>query len=66
LLEAGARVSITARTPAKLDEARKQLARGEATRADRIHASVADVDDADDAARAVEGAVQQFGASTSW
>src|SRR6185503_8972379 len=61
LLEAGARVSITARTPAKLDDARRQLSRGEAARADRVHASVADVRDADDAAHAIEGAVQQFG-----
>jgi 3-oxoacyl-[acyl-carrier protein] reductase len=61
LLDAGARVSITARTAAKLDEARRQLARGEGTRADRIHATVADVRDADDAAQAIEGAVQQFG-----
>lgn len=61
LLDAGARVSITGRTPAKLDDARKQLARGDASRADRIHAAVKDVRDADDAASAVEAAVQQFG-----
>jgi len=61
LLDAGARVSITGRTPSNLEDARKQLARGDATRGDRIHAAVADVRDAEDAARAVEGAVQQFG-----
>src|SRR5947207_4941717 len=61
LHDAIARVSITARTIATLDEARKQLARGDAARVDRIHASVADVRDADDAAAAVEGAVEQFG-----
>lgn len=61
LLDAGARVSITGRTPSKLEDARKQLARADATRGDRVHAAVADVRDADDAARAVEGAVQQFG-----
>lgn len=61
LLEAGARVSITARTAANLDDARKQLSRGEGARADRIHAVVADLRDADDASQAIEGAVQQFG-----
>jgi 3-oxoacyl-[acyl-carrier protein] reductase len=61
LLDAGARVSITGRTASKLEDARKQLARSDARRGDRVHASVADVRDADEAARAVEGAVQQFG-----
>jgi 3-oxoacyl-[acyl-carrier protein] reductase len=61
LLDAGARVSITGRTAANLDEAREQLARGDAARVDRIYASVADVRDADDAAAAIDGAVQQFG-----
>jgi NAD(P)-dependent dehydrogenase (short-subunit alcohol dehydrogenase family) len=61
LLDAGARVSITGRTPSNLEDARKQLARGDATRGDRVHAAVADVRDADDAAHAVEGTVQQFG-----
>jgi len=61
LIDAGARVSITGRTAATLDAARKQLARGEAARGDRVHSSVADVRDADDAARAVEAAVSQFG-----
>jgi len=61
LIDAGARVSITGRTAATLDAARKQLARGEAARSDRVHSSVADVRDADDAARAVEAAVSQFG-----
>jgi 3-oxoacyl-[acyl-carrier protein] reductase len=61
LLDAGARVALTARTAAKLDEARKQLARGDAARVDRLHAAVADLRDADDAAAAVDGAVEQFG-----
>jgi len=61
LLDAGAQVSITGRTPAKLDDARTQLSRRDGSRVDRIHASVADVRDADDAAHAIEAAVQQFG-----
>ena len=61
LLDAGARVSITGRTAVTLEEARKQLGRGEAQRAERVHTSVADVRDADDAARAVEAAVEHFG-----
>ena len=61
LIGAGARVSITGRTAATLDEARKQLSRGEAARADRVHTSVADVRDAGHAARAVDAAVRQFG-----
>ena len=40
LLEAGARVSITARTAAKSGRRPKTASRGEGTRADRIHASV--------------------------
>src|SRR5689334_619718 len=61
LVDAGGSVSITGRTLATLDEARKQLARGESGRAGRVHTSVADVRDADDASRAVERAVEQFG-----
>ena len=61
LVDAGARVSITGRTLARLDQARKQLAGGDPTRGDRIHATVADVRDADDAGAAVDAAVQQFG-----
>lgn len=61
VLDAGGRVSITARTAATLDDARKTLGQGEAGRADRVHAAVADVRDPDDAAAAIEGAVQQFG-----
>ena len=61
LLDAGAGVSITGRTAATLDEARNQLSRGEPGRGDRIHTSVADVRNADDAAGAVEATVRQFG-----
>jgi 3-oxoacyl-[acyl-carrier protein] reductase len=61
LLDAGAQVSLTGRTAATLDEAREHLARGEAARVDRIHASVADVRDPDEAAAAIDRTVQQFG-----
>jgi 3-oxoacyl-[acyl-carrier protein] reductase len=60
LLDAGARVSITGRTAATLDDARRQLSRGEAERGDRLLISVADIRDPDDAGKAVEAAVQQF------
>ena len=61
LIDAGARVSITGRTAATLDQAREHLSGGDAARRDRIHTSVADVRNAEDAAEAVEAAVQQFG-----
>jgi 3-oxoacyl-[acyl-carrier protein] reductase len=61
LLDAGACVAITARTTEHLDGARNNLATGDSGRADRIQALVADVRDADAAAAAIEGAVQQFG-----
>lgn len=61
LIDAGASVSITGRTGATLDEARNQLSRGDSGRHDRIHTSVADVRDADDAAGAVDAAAEQFG-----
>ncbi len=61
LLDAGARVAITARTTEHLDEARKALATGGNGRAERIQAVVADVRDADDVSAAIDGAVQQFG-----
>ena len=61
LVDAGARVSITGRTPATLEEARKQLAGGDAARSDRIRAVVADVRDPDDASAAVDAVVHQFG-----
>lgn len=61
LLDAGACVSITGRTAATLDEAHKHLSRGDTATGDRVHTSVADVRDADDAAEAIEAAVQQFG-----
>ncbi len=61
LIDAGARVSITGRTASSLDEARRRLSRGDASRADRVHPVVADVRVADDATAAVEGVVGQFG-----
>jgi 3-oxoacyl-[acyl-carrier protein] reductase len=61
LIDAGVRVSITGRTAATLQEASKHLSRGDAARGNRVHTAVADIRDADEAAEAVEAAVQQFG-----
>jgi 3-oxoacyl-[acyl-carrier protein] reductase len=61
LLAAGGSVLITGRDSAQLDEARTRLLRGDSTRAERIHQIRADVRDSDDAAAAVEAAVERFG-----
>lgn len=60
LLAAGARVVITGRDAAHLDEARKRLAK-DAPAGERIHTVRADVRDADAAADAVSAAVERFG-----
>jgi NAD(P)-dependent dehydrogenase (short-subunit alcohol dehydrogenase family) len=61
MIDAGARVSITGRTAATLEAASKHLSRGDAARGNRVYTAVADIRDADEAAEAVEAAVQQFG-----
>ena len=61
LLAAGGRVLITGRDTAQLDEARTRLSPGDSTRAERLHQIRADVRDSDDAAAAVESAVERFG-----
>jgi 3-oxoacyl-[acyl-carrier protein] reductase len=61
LLAAGGSVVITGRDKAQLDEARTRLSRGTSTRAERMHHVRADVRDSDDAAAAVEAAVERFG-----
>ena len=61
LLAAGGSVLITGRDTAQLDEARTRLLSGDSTRAERLHQIRADVRDSDDAAAAVEAAVERFG-----
>jgi NAD(P)-dependent dehydrogenase (short-subunit alcohol dehydrogenase family) len=58
LLSAGASVVITGRDDSQLEQARKQLA---GTRGEGIFAVRADVRDADDAAEAINAAVERFG-----
>jgi NAD(P)-dependent dehydrogenase (short-subunit alcohol dehydrogenase family) len=58
LLSAGASVVITGRDDSQLEQARKELA---GTRGEGIFAVRADVRDADDAAEAINAAVERFG-----
>jgi NAD(P)-dependent dehydrogenase (short-subunit alcohol dehydrogenase family) len=59
LLAAGARVVITGRNRSQLDEATRQLSRGD--RGERVHAAPADVTQPSEAAAAVAAAVEKFG-----
>jgi 3-oxoacyl-[acyl-carrier protein] reductase len=61
MLDGGASVVITGRDPSQLEEARRQLSRGDTTRAGRIHEARADVRDAAEAAAAVDGAAKRLG-----
>ena len=61
LLAAGGSVLITGRDKAQLDEALARLSPGDSTRAERVHQIRADIRDSDDAAEAVEAAVERFG-----
>ena len=58
LLARGASVVITGRDDSQLEQAGKDLAKNAA---DRVHPVRADVRDADDAAEAIDGAVERFG-----
>ncbi|MEP6914044.1 MAG: SDR family oxidoreductase [Acidobacteriota bacterium] len=61
LLDEGASVVITGRDQSHLDDAVKALGGGDSARADRVYASRADARNANDAAAAVQAAVDRFG-----
>jgi len=61
LVDAHASVAITGRSGEQLKAARSKLSRGDASRAERVHAVTADVKDATAAKAAVDDAATRFG-----